>query len=131
MRDIRIEAIKNRLSPARGNALRLDIDPRADGIALFDQILHVGLELRHQCGVTAKEGILLHQAPIMGTRRKRPQLTEVASNLHAIALGQPFLGHRTRGDPHGGLARRRAPATAVIADAILAVIGIVSVSWSI
>ena len=41
--NIRIQAIKNRLSPSSRDTFCLDIDARTDGIALFDEILHVGL----------------------------------------------------------------------------------------
>lgn len=43
MGDIRIEPIEDRLAPPSRDAVSNDINARAHGIALLNQVLHIGL----------------------------------------------------------------------------------------
>src|SRR5690606_15318354 len=59
--------------------------------------------------------------------RNRAELREVAADLDTQPLAQVLAGDRARRHPHGRLARGRAAATPVVADAVLLVVGVVGV----
>ena len=62
-------------------------------------------------------------------------LDRVRSHLHERAAdgdaGEHLAGDRAGGDPRRGLARRRAPAAAIIAQAVLDVVGVVGVAGAV
>src|SRR5260221_571646 len=50
------------------------------------------------------------------------------ARVHAVALVQPFLRDRTRGHAYRRLARRSAPAAAVVAQPVFLPVGVVGVT---
>src|SRR5207237_5199931 len=59
---------------------------------------------------------------------ERPHLSQLAVDAHAEPCGEIAARDRTRGGPHHRLARRGAPAAAVVAHAVFLLIRVVRVS---
>ena len=124
MRQFGVQAVEDRLAQARRHAFGNHGDLRPDRILVAAQLVHVGLQLRHLVRVGAEEGILLDAVPAPERNLDRPELAHVASHLDAQAR-QVFLGDSPGGHTHGGLARRGTAAAAVVAHAVLVVVGVV------
>src|SRR5262249_37321032 len=58
----------------------------------------------------------------------RPELGEVPAHLDTVALAQPLLRDRAGGDAYRRLARRRAPAAAVVAQPVFLPVRVIRVS---
>ena len=112
-----------------GTPRRDDVDARAAGVAGLAQLVHAGLERRHDVGVGREERVERDLRLVDERDRDVAQLAHAAdeawcraapcSHLRATA---PAADHRR------GQARRRAAAAARIAQAVLAPVGVVGVA---
>ena len=75
-----VEAIENRLTPARRHAGRNDVDACPDGLPFFTQGIHIGFQCRDPIRVRAKEWIVVHLLP-----------------NHPVDLDRAELGQNTHG----------------------------------
>jgi hypothetical protein len=84
------------------------------------------------CGTTlasaTKNGFELTTSQDLNGTSTGTELRQIAPHHDCVFLVQPFLGDRRRGDAHSGLARRLAPAAAVIADAVLLPVCVIGVT---
>ncbi len=69
--------------------------------------------------------VVFHRIPVETSGTDLAQLRQEPAHQHAIPLLEPLLGDHARGDAHGGFARRRAPAAARIANAVLLPVGVI------
>src|SRR5204862_4467326 len=88
------------------------------------------LELGDARRVRTEERILVGEGGFHRLERQRADLTEVPVDAHAEARGEVAARNRARGGAHHRLARRRAPAAAVVAHAVFLLVGVVGVSGS-
>src|SRR5690606_16564109 len=126
--DLGVELAVHRLAPARGHAAGDHADARPDRIAGLAQRVHERLEFGHLLRIRPEERVALDRGPVALARHQGADLREVAAYQHAVPQGQPLLGDDAGGDPHGGLARRGAAASARIAEAVLLPVGVVGVA---
>ena len=120
-----IQAIEDRLTQPWHHALGDHGDLRPDRVLVAAQLIHIGLKLRHLVRVRAEKGVVFHTLPALERNIDRPQLAHVAAHADA-ETGQDLLGNCPGRYAHGGFPRRTAAATAVIAQAIFMVVGVVS-----
>src|ERR1700733_15115211 len=127
-RDIGIELVEYRLAQARGHAFRAHRDARADRLAggtyVPDQLLELGYSLR----VGTEERVVVGRTGLERRQCQCADLAQVAIDAYRQALGQVFACDRPSRHSHHGLARRGAAATAMIAQAVFLLVGIVGVS---
>ena len=128
VRDVRVQPIEHRLAEAGRHAARHHRDARADRVALRAHFPDELLELGEPGGVRTEERILVGEGGIHGLDRERADLAQVAVDAHAEPCGEIAARDRTRGGPHHRLARRGAPAAAVVAHAVFLLIRVVRVS---
>src|SRR5690606_24969690 len=85
--------------------------------------------LRH-VAVRAEERILVDRVPVPAAAVDlvRPHLHEGGAHAHA---GHDLARDGAGGDAHGGLARRGAAAAAIVADAVLRLIGEIGVAGAV
>ena len=79
-------------------------------------------------GFATEKRIVTHDIPALERHFMRPKLAQVATDHDAILLPEPFLGNRCCRHSHGRFTRRRAPAAAMVANAVLLPIGVVRVT---
>ena len=125
--ELRVELAVDRRAPAGRRALGDDLDHRADRRARPADGVEIVDEAPDRLGVRAEERISAHLVPAP----VRPVDLELAE-LHERAAdrdpGDDLAGDGAGGDPRGGLARRRPPAAAIVADAVFGVVGVVGVA---
>ena len=127
MGQIRIQAVKDRLTQPGRHTFGNHIDPGTDGIPLLAERIHIGFHFGNLVRIRAKERVLMHLIPVQLFSLDRAKLGEIAANTNSEPLLEELPRHRTRGHPHGRLPRRRTPATAIIADTVLVHVGVVRV----
>ena len=106
MSEIRIQAVKHRLPKSRRNAGRHHVHPRADGIALLAQGVHVILKLRHPRRLGTEKRIVIDRVQIHRIEHDGSKLRQIAANADADAGLQIVTGYGAAGDANGGLAGR-------------------------
>jgi len=111
-----------------GTPFRDHVDARPAGVARSAQLVHEGLELGHGAWIGREERVLVDRVPGLECDPVGPELREMPAHLDAVALAQPFLGDRARSDAYRRLARRRAPAAAVVAQPVFLPVRVVRVS---
>src|SRR6185437_7160781 len=117
-----------RIAPARRHALGDDLDHRAGRIAGFAQAVEEAFPLLCHLAVGAPERIVLDRAPIPSRAIDlvRPHLHQRAADADVVA--EDLAADGAGGDAHRGFARRRAPAPAIVANAVFGPIGVVGVA---
>ena len=127
MGDVGVDAIEDGFTQTGRHAACHHGHARANRFTFLAQRIHVLLHLRHHRRVRAKEGIVIDLVPIKIYRLQRAELGQVAAHLDAATAGQVFLGDAARGHAHCGFTRGGTPATAVIPNTVLLLVGIVGV----
>ena len=102
MGQVRIQAIKDRLTQAGRHALGDHVNPGADGIAFLAEGVHVGLHLGDLVRIRAEKRVLVHLIPVQFLGPDRPQLRQVTANTDTQSLLEILARHRTGGHPHRG-----------------------------
>ncbi len=128
VREIGFELVEHGLAEPDGHSLREHVDARADRVARAAQLDHEALELLELRGVRAEERIVVDDVEIHGIELERAEARQVAADPHADTLGQILACDRACRDAHDGFPRRRAAAAAVIADAVLVLVGVIGVA---
>ncbi|RMV62333.1 Alpha/beta hydrolase protein [Pseudomonas syringae pv. pisi] len=121
-----VQTIEDWLTETRHYAFCDHGDFRTDRVLITSQLVHVGFQFRHLVRVGAEKRIVLYRIPGLERDLDRAQLAHVAANDDALAC-QILLGNGPRSHTHGGFPCRTASATAVVADAVLVVIGVIGV----
>ena len=98
-------------------------------VARLAQPVHERLELgdHRRVGDEERIGVDVRRSPRTESTCG-PSCVRWPRIAHAVALAQPLLRDRARGDAHGGLARRLPSAAAVVADAVLLPVRVVGVA---
>ncbi|RML65566.1 hypothetical protein ALQ91_05386 [Pseudomonas syringae pv. syringae] len=126
MGEFSVQTIEDWLTETRHYAFCDHGDFRTDRVLITSQLVHVGFQFRHLVRVGAEKRIVLYRIPGLERDLDRAQLAHVAANDDALAC-QILLGNGPRSHTHGGFPCRTASATAVVADAVLVVIGVIGV----
>ena len=126
--NVGIQLVKQRLAQAHRHAAGLDDQLGAAGIPVLAQLVHIGFQRVDLAHVGRKERVVGHMLPALKRDGVLTQLRHAGADLGAELLAQPLLGHRTGGHHRGRHARRRAPAAARIADAVLVPVGVVGMA---
>src|SRR5215831_2760282 len=128
--DIAVELAVDRRPEARRHALGDHLDDGADRGALPANAVEIGLEKLGHRGVRTEERVARNLVPIPfgAVDPVRPHGNERGPHRHA---GDDLSRHRAGRHPRSGLARRRAPAAAVVAQAVLGVVGIVRMARAV
>lgn len=121
-----VQTVEDRFAQTRHHAFGHHGDFGSHRILVPAQLVHVSLELRYLVRVGAEESVLLHRFPGLERDFDRAQLAHVATHGNALG-GQVLLGNGTGSHAHGGFAGRTAATTAVVADAVLVMVGVVGV----
>src|SRR5580658_6198854 len=126
--DVRIQAVEHRFAEARRRAARNHRDARPDRIAGAadppDQLLELGDARR----VRTEERVVIRGRRIDRLDLEVPDLAQVAVDAHAEAPGEVAPRDRSGRYAHDRLARAGASAAAMIAQAVLLLVGVVGVS---
>jgi len=128
MGDVRIQAIEDGLTQARGYARCHHIDARPHRIALFSQGIHISFQFRDPVRVGTEEGVAQYLLPLQLPGLDRTELCQVATNLDAIAQLQIFPGDGAGRHPHGGFPGRRTPATPIIPHPVFLSVGVIGMA---
>src|SRR5215471_739084 len=128
--DIAVELAVDRCPEARRHAFGDHLDDGADRGALPANAVEIGLEKLGHRGVRTEERVARNLVPIPfgAVDPVRPHGNERGPHRHA---GDDLSRHRAGRHPRSGLARRRAPAAAVVAQAVLGVVGIVRMARAV
>ena len=124
--DVGVQPVIHRLAPTHRHTAGHHVDARADGVARLAQLVHVGFQLRHDAGIGHEEGAV-ELVPGDEGNLDRAELGHPAADDDAVALLQPLARDGAGGDAYRGLARRRAPAATMVADAVFLPVGVVGV----
>src|SRR5580704_9507343 len=125
VRDIGIEAVEHGLPESRRHAARDHGDARTDRVARGADLPDQLFELRDPCRIGAEEWILVGERGVDRRERERADLAQVSVDAHAEAARQVTPRDRTRRGAHHRLARARASAAAIVAYAVLLLVGVV------
>src|ERR1019366_6763535 len=111
----------------RRHAFRHDLDHRAAGRAGLTHAVEIRLEKLRLLGVRAEERIIADLVPVPARAVDfvRTHLDERAAHGQA---GHDLARDGAGSDPRRGLARRGAPAAAIIGDAVFDVVGVAGVA---
>ncbi|ABU76158.1 hypothetical protein ESA_00888 [Cronobacter sakazakii ATCC BAA-894] len=128
--DVGIETVKYRLAEARRHVIRHDRYFRANGVALFFERAHQFVQRFQFIHIRGEERVLLHLRPVFDLQRNITHLGQTGANDDAEFLRQILFGNGTCRHAHGGFTRGRAPAAAIITQAIFLFVGVIGVSWT-
>src|SRR6187402_277387 len=128
VREIGIEAIEHGLAEARRHTSRLDRNLGAERIAVAADLPHEVFEFLHPRRIRAEEGIVVGGLGAHRVDDERADLAQVTADGDAEPRAQIFASNRAGRHAHDGLARRRTSATAVVAKAVLLLVGVVRVT---
>ena len=128
VRNVRIEAVKYRLTEPRRNAIGHHGYFRSDGVALFFQASHQFIERFNFLWIRTEERVLFNLFPIFDSQRNIPHLGQAAANHNPEFRGEEFLGNRSGSHAHSGFTGRGTTAAAIVAQAIFLFVGVVSVA---
>ena len=128
MGNIRVEAIKQRLTQPNRNPSRLDKQPSANRVARSAQIIHVGFELRDHGRIGCKKRVFVDQIPRFKRNNDLTQLRHASAHTSTGGLKEPLAGDRTSRHRSRRQAGRGATATARITNSVLVVVRIVGVA---
>ena len=114
-------------SKARGNAFGDHFDDRADGGTGFSHLIKILPPMYRRCGIGTEELVGIDRIPIPQRTIDGPtaDLNERAADSDAV---EHLACDRTCGNAHRSLTRRRAPATAKVADFVLLPVCVVRVA---
>src|SRR5262245_39259770 len=128
--EIAVELAVDRRAETGWHALRQNLDDRSDRGALLAHAVEQFGKTRGRFGIRAEEWIALHFGPIPAGAIDlvRAHLDQRRAHVEA---GHDLAGDGAGGDPHGGLARRGAPAAAIVVQAVFHVVSVAGVSRAI
>ena len=129
-RQLAVELAVDRRAPAGRNALGDDLDHRADRGAGFSHLVEMVGEARRRLGVGTEERIAgdLVPVPARAVDLQLAHLDQRAANPHP---GHDLARDRAGGDARRRLARRGAPAAAIVANAVFGVVDVVGVAGTV
>ena len=102
--DVGVELVEQGLAQPHRHARGLHADACAARVAGLAQRIHVVLVLR-DIGHWRKKRIVAHMLPALERDGQLAELRHAGAKLGAVLLGQPLLGHGTRG--HRGRCQAR------------------------
>ncbi|MNT32952.1 hypothetical protein D3C72_1688580 [compost metagenome] len=125
MGQIRVEAVKHRLTEANRHVFGNHADLGTNGVALFLQRTHQFIQGFQLIGIRAEERVLFNLLPIFQLADHVADLRQIAAHLYAIFLQQVFLGNSPCRNAHGGFTSRRTTTAAIIAHAVFLLVGVI------
>ncbi len=127
VRDVGIQLVEHRLAEPGRYASCDHVHARTDRVARATQLDHVCVELFEPRRVGAEEWIVVDAGQRLDLQDQRAELREIALDRDTEPLAKILASDCTRGDTHDRLARRRATAAAVVAEAVLLLVRVVGV----
>src|SRR5690606_10502969 len=128
VRDRRIELVEHRFPEPRRHARRNHVHAGPDRIAVAAKLDHERLERLDLRGIRTEERVVVDGVEIDRLELDRAERGEIPPDRDPGPLAEVLTRDRAGRDPHCRLARGRAPAAAIIAEAVFLVVRVIRVA---